>query len=72
MKVKIRQDCYVEGDLTRVISEQNGHHPNIVVEMSVTEIADVTVILSTLDLSSLVRFARGSKVKEIREAVRPV
>jgi hypothetical protein len=54
-----------------VISEQDGPFPNIVLEMTVNGAADpVRVTLGELDLSTIMRLARGSTVERIRDAVR--
>jgi hypothetical protein len=62
----------VDGDLTGVIvSEQDGLYPHIVLEMSVEGINQpVKVRLGQVDLSTIIRLARGSKVETIRDAVR--
>jgi hypothetical protein len=63
----------VDGALKGVIvSEQDGHFPHIVLEISATERTHlVKVTLSELDLFTIMRLARGSTVEKIRDAVRP-
>jgi hypothetical protein len=61
---------FAEGALKGVISEQGAPYPHIVIEMSVAGVSDrVEVTLGELDLSTIVRLARGSKVQRIRDAV---
>ena len=62
----------VDGALTGVIvSEQDGPFPHIVLEMSVSGRNDpVKVTLGEVDLFTIMRAARGSKVEKIRDAVR--
>ena len=63
---------FVDGVLKSVIiSEQDGPFRDIVLEMTVNGIAEpVRVTLGELDLSTILRLARGSTVEKIRDAVR--
>ncbi len=60
----------VEGTLKAVIPEQDAHYPHIVIEMSVTGRDPVKVTLDELDLSTIVRLAKGSTVRKIQDSVR--
>jgi hypothetical protein len=63
-------EIFADGTLKGVISEQDAPYPHIVIEMSVAGVSDrVEVTLGELDLSTIVRLARGSKVQKIRDAV---
>jgi hypothetical protein len=75
MKVTIGQGTWAEGnlkgELKGVTSEQGEHYPHMVVEMSVSGAMDpVRITLDSLDLLTIVRLAKGSRVKQIRDAVR--
>jgi hypothetical protein len=59
-----------DGLLKGVISEQGGHYPHIVVEMSVGGSDPVEVTLDVVDLNTIVRLAKESTVREIQDAVR--
>lgn len=62
---------FAEGVLKGIISEQDSYHPHMVIEMSVTGVSNpVEVTVDELDLSTIVRLARGSKVQRIRDAIR--
>jgi hypothetical protein len=62
---------FVQGELKGVIkSEQDGHYPNMVIEMAVSGRGPVEVTLDQLDLFTIVRLARESKVEKLRDAVR--
>ena len=55
--------------LKGVISEQDAPYPHIVIEMTVTGRSDrVEVTLDEVDLSTIVRLAKGSTVQKIRDA----
>jgi hypothetical protein len=72
MRVEITKPpgIFAQGDLKGVVSEQDTSSPHIVVEMIVEKIAEpVLVIFDDHDLSTIVRLARDSKVKRIRDAV---
>jgi hypothetical protein len=72
MKVEITNPpgLFAEGDLKGVVSEQDTSSPHIVIELRVEKIAEpVLVTLTDHDLLTIVRLARGSKVKRIRDAV---
>jgi hypothetical protein len=73
MKVEITKPpgIFAEGILKSVMSEQDISYPHIVIEMSVTGVSDpVKVTLDEIDLSTIMRLARGSTVQRIRDAVR--
>jgi hypothetical protein len=61
----------VDGALKGVIvSEEDGSFPHIVLEMSVSGRNDpVKVTLGEVDLFTIMRAARGSKVEKIRDVV---
>jgi hypothetical protein len=60
---------FAEGVLKGIISEQDGHYPHMVIEMSVAGVSNrVEVTLDEVDLSTIVQ--RGSTVQRIRDAVR--
>jgi hypothetical protein len=63
---------FVDGVLKGVIkSEEDGGFPNMVLEMSVSGRSDpVEITLNELDLSTIMRHARASKVERLRDAVR--
>jgi hypothetical protein len=73
MRVEITKPpgLFAEGILKRVISEQDTSSPHIVIEMSVTGISDpVRVTFDEIDLSTIMRLAKGSTVQRIRDAVK--
>ena len=73
MRVEITKPpgIFAEGNLNGVISEQDAPFPHIVIEMSVSGVSEpVEVTLGELDLSTIVRLARGSAVQKIRDAIR--
>lgn len=62
---------FADGVLKGVISEQDGFHPHMVIEMTVSGVNyPVEVTLNEIDLSTIVRLARDSTVQRIRSAVR--
>lgn len=62
---------FADGVLRGIISEQNGPHPHMVIEMTVSGVNyPVEVTLNEIDLSTIVRLASGSTVQGIRNAVR--
>ena len=62
---------FAQGSLKGVISEHDAPDPNIVIEMSVAGVNDpVEVTLTELDLATIVRLARNSKIQRIRDVVR--
>jgi hypothetical protein len=72
MKVEITTSpgIFAEGFLKGIVSEQDASYPHIVIEMSVTGASDpVKVTLDEHDLSTIIRLARASTVKKIRDAV---
>jgi len=74
MRVEITKPpgIFVDGVLKSVIiSEQDDPSPNVVLEMTVKGVAEpVRVTLGELDLSTIMRLARGSTVEKIRDAGR--
>jgi hypothetical protein len=72
MRVEITKPpgIFADGMLKGIISEQDTSAPNIVIEMIVTGVPEpVMVTLDDQDLSTIVRLAKGSKVKRIRDAI---
>ena len=62
---------FIDGALKTVpVSEADGFFPHIVLEMSASGRGPVKVTLGELDLGTIMRAARGSKVEKIRDAVR--
>lgn len=61
---------FVEGRLEAIVSEQDAHYPHIVIEMSVPGRDPAKVTLDELDLSTIVRLAKGSTVRKIQDALR--
>ena len=71
MRVRITTTpgIFAEGTLKGVVSEQGEPHPHLVVEMNIGASDPVEVTLDTLDLFTIVRLAKASRVQEIRDAV---
>jgi hypothetical protein len=72
MKVEITRPpgIFAEGSLKDTISEQDAPYPHIVIEMRVAGVSEpVKVTLNELDLSTIVRLARASRVQRIRDAI---
>jgi hypothetical protein len=73
MKVEIitPPGIFAEGTLDHIHSEQGAPYPHIIVEMKVAGVSNpVKVTLDEHDLSTIVRLARSSKVREIQNAIR--
>jgi hypothetical protein len=74
MKVTINvgyEGNFVEGNSKGRHSEHDAHYPHLVVELSVAGRSDpAKVYLDVVDLSTIVRLAKNSRVQEIRDAVR--
>ncbi len=72
MRVEITNppgSTFVEGTLKDVISEHDGFSPYFVIELDVAKVGPMKVMLDCLDLATIVRLARASKVQKIRDAV---
>jgi hypothetical protein len=72
MRVEITKPpgIFADGFLKGVMSEQDAPYPYIVIEMSVAGVSEpVAVTLNEIDLSTIVRLARGSTVQK-RDVVR--
>ena len=61
-----------KGKTPKGIIEQHGaSYPHMVIEMNVTGATDpAKVTLGEIDLTTIIRLARGSTVQRIRDAVR--
>jgi hypothetical protein len=71
VELTIPPGLIADGILERIVSEQGTPYPHIVIEMKVTGLDNpVKVTLDLNDLSTIARLARGSNVREIRDALR--
>jgi hypothetical protein len=72
MRVEITTSpgIFLDGSLQGIVSEQNASYPHIVIEVSVTGGGSpAKVTLDEIDLATIMRLARGSTVRRIRDAV---
>jgi hypothetical protein len=73
MKVEITTPpgIFAEGSLERILSQQGAPYPHMVIEMKVTGSSyPVRVTLDIADLSTIVRLAKVSGIRQIQDVVR--